>query len=465
MAAVGAAACGDPAAEGNPTPDEGSTGGPVDGDTGGSTAPPSVDSSTTEDPGTAGVTTQPEPVCGNGILESIEECDDGNRVDGDGCDGDCMSNLDTNIWQTTHGGDAMVAEAGQGIAVDSVGNIVVGGYEVDAVGNPNMWLAKYDPDGAQIWEMSLDPSGGMDDRIYGVAIGPADAIVAVGDVDVAPTSSDVWVAMFDPNGAPLWNTSIDGPTGADDGGRGVATDTDGNVVVTGYLRTGANDNDIFVSKFSAAGAPMWSDTVAGPSGLDDRGQGVGTDTDGNVVVAGFVGDEPFDRDVWLRKYDPDGGELWTTTWDSPNGLDDAGFGLAVAADGSLAVTGMTPVVADNQDVWLGRFDPDGELTWLSQFGGQSFINDQGLAVAADSVGSLIVAGFRGVSATDSDIWMRKYDMDGNVLWSQFVAGDGADRDQARAVATDANDDIVVTGEIRNVMSNDGDVWIAKFGPG
>lgn len=33
---------------------------------------------------------QPCPVCGNGILETVEECDDGNNVDGDGCSAMCM---------------------------------------------------------------------------------------------------------------------------------------------------------------------------------------------------------------------------------------------------------------------------------------------------------------------------------------------------------------------------------------
>ena len=32
----------------------------------------------------------PEPYCGNNILESGEECDDGNNIDGDGCSADCM---------------------------------------------------------------------------------------------------------------------------------------------------------------------------------------------------------------------------------------------------------------------------------------------------------------------------------------------------------------------------------------
>jgi cysteine-rich repeat protein len=31
-----------------------------------------------------------QPVCGNGVLEEGEACDDGNNVDGDGCSADCM---------------------------------------------------------------------------------------------------------------------------------------------------------------------------------------------------------------------------------------------------------------------------------------------------------------------------------------------------------------------------------------
>ena len=32
---------------------------------------------------------EPGPVCGNGILEGAEECDDGNNIDGDGCSANC----------------------------------------------------------------------------------------------------------------------------------------------------------------------------------------------------------------------------------------------------------------------------------------------------------------------------------------------------------------------------------------
>ena len=32
-----------------------------------------------------------EPVCGNGVVEAGEQCDDGNRSNGDGCDAECQT--------------------------------------------------------------------------------------------------------------------------------------------------------------------------------------------------------------------------------------------------------------------------------------------------------------------------------------------------------------------------------------
>jgi len=50
-----------------------------------------------------------------------------------------------------------------------------------------------------------------------------------------------------------------------------------------------------------------------------------------------------------------------------------------------------------------------------------------------------------------------------VVWTQSVAGAGGDRDFAFGVAADANDDIAVVGEIREMENNNGDIWVAKLG--
>jgi cysteine-rich repeat protein len=463
---AGTSACSDGGDSGDEdgTSDGGSTApddsaGPTTLDSASSTAP---DPDGTDVDGTD-ATTEPVPECGNGVREDPEQCDDGNLDPGDGCDVDCTEVVDTRLWEDVVGGAASVQESGQGIVCDSANNVIAVGYLVDAVGNPNVWVKKYDPEGNELWTQVLDPSTGFDDRGHGVDVDAQDNIYVSGDIGVSESASDVWLAKLDPGGQMQWQYTFDGPEGTNDIGEDVAIDTGGNAYVVGSVRVAANDADIFVAKVDPAGVEVWTDIVAGPNVLEDRAMGVDVDADGNAIVTGFVSDDGFKRDVWLRKYDPAGGEVWTTIWDSTLGGVDAGYDVAVAPDGSIGVAGSTPVIATNEEVWLGRFDADGALVWQKDFGGPMILNDHGLGIATDSESSFVVVGFKGVGDTDSDIWLRKWDVGGNVVWTQSFRGDGLDRDQALAVAVDGNDDIAATGEIRPEANNNGEIWVAKLG--
>ncbi len=469
LACATAAACG-----GDSDGDTGTSGGSETGSTAGdpsaadsSTAPATTEDPTTEDPTTdtptTGMTSAPVPVCGDGVLEAPEQCDDGNVEPGDGCDADCTTTTDTTLWERVVPGAASVEESGQGIATDGVGNVIVVGYVVDVVGNPDIWLRKYDPAGREMWTVVLDPSAGLDDRGYGVDVDEAGNIAVGGDIGVDASTSDTWVAVFDPDGAMLWSVTADGPAGQNDIAEDVAFDSAGNVWAVGSVRTGANDSDIWIAKYDTSGAETFADVVAGPSTLEDRALGVDVDAEDNAFVAGFVSGQAFARDVWLRKLGSDGTEAWTVTWNSDNDGADAGFDVVVAPDGSIGVAGFTALTAVNENVWLGRFvNADGSLVWRKDFGGPNILDDAGLGVTADSTNAFIVAGFKGISDVDSDIWIRKWDDAGNVVWTQGVVGAGGVRDMAMAIAVDDNDDLAVTGQIRTMASNDGDIWVAKL---
>ena len=105
---------------------------------------PTDPSTTTDDPSSSSTTTDPSttttgmstttgtpPVCGDGQREDPEECDDGNTADGDGCESDCTLAVDTQVWEVIEGGDAGVADRGEGIATDGAGNVYVIGVETD----------------------------------------------------------------------------------------------------------------------------------------------------------------------------------------------------------------------------------------------------------------------------------------------------------------------------------------------
>ncbi len=424
-------------------------------------------SSSTTDPSTTAttvMTTTPNPECGNGVVEDPEQCDDGNMVAGDGCDVDCTETVDTTLWTDVVGGGAAVEEAAQGVAVDGMGNIVVAGWIVEIVALPDVWVRKYAPDGTVLWTQTLDVSMGFADRAFGVDVGPDDTIALVGSSDVAVNMRDIWLAKLDADGNTLWQQNVDGPSGKDDVGHGVAVDSTGNVWATGFVRVGAGDDDTWVAKYDPAGNQLFDEVVAGPAELEDHGQDVDVDADGNAFVAGYVSTEEFASDVWLRKYAPDGTEAWTVTFDSSNhGVDEA-HGVAVAPDGTVGVAGVTALTAINDNVWLGRYaNEDGTLIWQKDFGGPEILDDRGLGVASDSTGAFVVAGFKGLARVDTDAWVRKWDLDGNVVWTQSFAGAGANRDAAFGVAVDGNDDIAVVGQIREMDDNNADLWVAKLG--
>src|SRR5207237_8907708 len=147
---------------------------------------------------------------------------------------------------------------GRAVFVDSSGNVFVtgsfrrtlafGGGPLTSVGWTDIFLAKYSAAGTHLWSkrfggpvQSFSPTG------TAVAVDGAGNVVVTGvflgtaDFGGGPLTSifadDVFVAKYSPAGQHMWSTHIKsgtGPTGhAYGGGRGVAVDTAGNVVVTG----------------------------------------------------------------------------------------------------------------------------------------------------------------------------------------------------------------------------------------
>ena len=81
-------------------------------------------------------------------------------------------------------------------------------------------------------------------------------------------------------------------TSSDDNATGVATDSSGNVYVTGYTDGGLDGNsylgnfDIFLVKYNSSGTKQWTKQL-GTSSYDNA-SGVATDSSGNVYVAGYT---------------------------------------------------------------------------------------------------------------------------------------------------------------------------------
>lgn len=135
--------------------------------------------------------------------------------------------------------------------------------------------------------------------------------------------------------------------------------------------------------------------------------------------------------------------------------------------------------AGSTDAFVTRFDLEGNLVWSRQFGATAA--DYALGVAADTSGVYVVGytsgGLQGANAGGEDAFVRKYDPNGNVLWTRQFGGSG--QDQATSVAVDAAGLYVggwastalpgqtlaggVDAFLRRYDFNGNEVWTRQFG--
>jgi hypothetical protein len=405
------------------------------------------------------------------------------------------------LWAKSAGGT--FDDYGNSVATDANGNtfvcgyfespsITFGSYTLTNAGGRDIFLVKYDASGNVLWAKSA--GGTEDDRGYSVATDANgncfvtgffySSSITFGSYTLTNAGgSDIFLVKYDASGNVLWAKSAGGTE--DDRGYSVATDASGNCYVTGsfhsssitfgsYTLTNAGYLDMFLVKYDANGNVIWAKSAGGTG--DDDGNSVATDANGNCFVTGSF-DSPSitfgsytltnanagNMDMFLVKYDANGNVLWAKSAGGTD--DDEGNSVATDANGNCFVTGgfwslsitfgsytLTNANAVNMDMFLVKYDANGNVIWAKSAGGTD--DDEGNSVATDANGNCFVTGsFESSSITfgsytltnagNNDIFLVKYDASGNVIWAKSAGG--TDNDWGNSVATDASGNCYVTG--------------------
>ena len=347
---------------------------------------------------------------------------------------------------------------------------------------------------------------------YGLSIvvePSGDAIVAgafqgTADFGGGPLTSagwdDIFLARYDSTGSHLWSRRFGG-TGIDQV-TSIATDSSGNIFMTGMfwdaidLGGGVLSGslyDIFLSKYDASGNHLWSKRFGGLG--SDQGFGVATDALGNVFVTGaftdgtIFGGGPLTnaggRDIFLAKINANGDTVWSKGFGGEQ--TDQGSSVAIDGTGNVFVTGSFSGTANfgggpltsagEGDIFLAKFDANGNYVWSKRFGGSSF--DLGLSVVADDADHVVVTGgFQGTadfgggpltSAGGYDIFLARFDAVGNHQWSKRFGGTNSDIGQQ--VVVDQSGYILATGGFQDAVdfggglltsAGDGDIFLARY---
>lgn len=418
---------------------------------------------------------------------------------------------------------------GHFIKTDAAGNVYVTGNFQDTVdfdpsaatanltcaGNCDIFLAKYDANGNYLWAKAM--GGTHYDEGFSLAIDASGNVYLTGyfgvTADLDPSAAtanhtsaggwEIFLAKYDANGNYLWSKAMGGSS--DNVGFSLTLDANGDIYLTGssngtadfdpspaaaYL-TSAGLRDVFLAKYDANGNYQWAKMMGGMS--EDGSSYLALDASGNVYITGYFSDTAdFDPstatsnlissdplNIFLAKYDSNGNYMWSR---GMGGSDyDCGFCVALDATGNAYLTGSFGNTVDfdpsaatanltsagGYDVFLAKYDTNGNYLWAKAIGKSS--DDAGNFLTLDANENVYLTGcFGGTTDFDPstatanlnsagawDIFLAKYDSNGNYEWAKAMGGTGYDSGISLALDTAGN--IHMTGYFGGTAIFNGDM--------
>ncbi len=250
------------------------------------------------------------------------------------------------------------------------------------------------------------------------------------------------------SGSELWTRGYTGEDAGNARARGAVVDLDGNVIIVGEEFVVGQNADVWARKYDPAGDELWTYTWQGDSNGDDIAHAVALTPDGDLVIVGETFVQGEGADMFFFKLGPDSKPVWQLTYTSPNGQGDRALGVAVDPAGNIAVTGTEYKLVGLDDVFTRVMDQDGVPLWTDVVDANAG-NDGGNAIAFTPGGDVIVAGHIYVPIGLSDLWLRKYSAAGKQLWTR-TADHMKGNDEWHGVAVNPAGDIALTGEVYEV---------------
>lgn len=297
-------------------------------------------------------------------------------------------------------------------------------------------------------------------------------------------------------------------TGAIDLSQTTAIDAQGNVYVAGNVGattafgtstlTHAGGNaDGFLAKYDPNGNPLWIKQFAG--GFDDIVTAITVSSSGDIFLTGYFqggGSQAFDadpgtnvftlsqpspilsRDCFIIKLNSNGDFVWAKQVSNPSGgaAQEDSFAIAVGEQGSVYVAGrfifadfdpgagtqtiLTPT--NGFEGFILKLDTNGNFLWVNHLkNAQNAVRSMLLesngdvVVVGEFTSTIDVSGATAgainlTSSGGNDVFMAKYDVSGNHIWSQKIGGTTAEA--VNVIKSTANGNYLIGGTFTGTMN-------------
>jgi len=435
--------------------------------------------------------------CLGEVTPIIEEC---HTPDDDDCNG--VANDHCGIWAVKAGNT--LEQRANAVATDKNGNVVItgrmfgsadfGGGVLTSAGGYDIFVAKFDNNGVHLWSKIF--GGTTDDEGLAIAMdllgnvfvgGTFTGSITLGAANYTSVDlKDAVVFKLDSTGQVVASRAMGGTT--DQAVHGIATDTQGDVIVTGsfstqidtgaMMYTAVNSSDGFIAKYGPGLSPIWSKAFGGSGG--DEGTSVVTDAANQIYLGGrfstkvdFGGGAIMDAggtDVFVAKFQPDGTHLLSKSYGGTGNQYCTSIALGLGGtiflhgefDTNINMGGGDVVGAGLADTYVTKLDATGNHVFTKTYGDPLDQIPHGMTVDAtgDVIATISLEGtvdfgggpaiYAGPAGSSDVVVFKLNGATGDHLWSRRF---GAINDQdSRGVAVDPMNNIFVTGELGGTMN-------------
>jgi cysteine-rich repeat protein len=408
------------------------------------TTPTGPTSETSEPPSssTDGSSGDTPSICGNGLVEAGELCDDGDDQVADGCNPDCRPSgsviwavqLEQMVPDTDHVLHDVIVDGDQVLAIGQLG------IDETDVGRPFSLVVAAE-DGEQI-AFHLEDHGW--ELWQSLAIAPDRSWVAVAGWRDPPAANFQGVALSrSVDLASEIARDVFGSPKARDELTTVVMRPDGVAIYGGALTpepVAPNATMAHLEAREIDGTLLWARDAFGTGNAIAE---IALAGDGSIFIVGAITSNTL-VEGWAAKLSPDGMVVeWEHAYPSADMRHEFMLGLALDGDGNVLVGGGA--FGDDSAIRLRKLNSiNGGTIWSRSYDGRPAGADAAFDVAAHGTSAIIV-GFSQRAGEGENLWVRKYDEDGLELWTFVEDGPDHGSDAATAVTTDDAGNIYVTG--------------------
>lgn len=402
-------------------------------------------------------------------------------------------------WQRCLGGSGY--EFAHCVRQTSDGGYIMAGYTTSNDGNvsgnhgaEDFWIVKLDANGNIQWQKCI---GGTNDEEANAIEQTSDGgfiiagytLSSDGDVNGNQGQEDAWIVKFSSTGIIQWQKCIGGTES--DRANSVIQTADGGYAVAGFTFSNNGDvsgnhgeNDFLVFKLDAGGNLLWQKCFGGTE--SEYANSIQESSSGGFIVAGYTYSDDGDVSGNHGSYDSWIIELTSTgIMLSQKCLGGTAIEFANEVQsvnsGGIIVVGNTG--SNNGDVsgnhgtngtydqWIVRLNSSNGIIWQKCLGGTdedvafSFqqTNDGGFVIGGNawSMNGNVIN-----SHGNSDFWVVKMDIAGNIQWQKCLGGSSFE--MARSIRQTTDGGYIVSGftlsDNGDVSGNHGfyDAWVVKL---